>query len=205
MKYSDEEDNLLVDMVCETNEEARDNLYKKYESTIEGIVKRYKNKAKKIGIDINDLIQEANLGFTDAINKYDRSKEASLKTFITLCIDRRLIKVIEHHSAYKNKLLQESLSLDYEYQTEGLPLKEIIGDNTMNPDKTFLEKEDSDTINKEAKKHLSTFEYLVYQYMLKEMTYNEIAKVLSKSPKQIDNTMQRVRVKMKELMKERKK
>jgi len=80
MKYNEEDDTLLVDMICETNEEVRDSLYKKYEPTIKGVVKRYKNKALKIGLDFNDLVQEANLGFTDAINKYDYNKENATST-----------------------------------------------------------------------------------------------------------------------------
>ena len=39
--------------------------------------------------------------------------------------------------------------------------------------------------------------------MIKELNYKEIAKILDKNPKQIDNTMQRVRLKLKELLKER--
>ncbi len=202
MKYNEEDDTLLVDMICETNEEVRDSLYKKYEPTIKGVVKRYKNKALKIGLDFNDLVQEANLGFTDAINKYDYNKGSSLKTFITLCIDRRLIKVIEKQSAIKNKIIQESLSLDYEYDEGGLPLKEIIGDDKLDPSKTYFEKETLDGIHKKIKKCLSSSEYEVYKYMLKGINYKEIAKILDKNLKQIDNTMQRVRLKLKELLKE---
>ncbi len=200
MKYNDE-DAFLVDMVCETNEEVRNSLYEKYAILIKSIVKKYKSKALKIGLDLNDLIQEANLGFTDAINKYDATKEASLKTFISLCIERRLIKVIERQSTEKNKIVQESLSLDYEYLDQGLPLKEIIGDDRLDPSKTFTAEENCKQINKKVEKYLSKLEYSVYTYMIKGLNYHEIAKLLDKNPKQIDNTMQRVRMKLKDLLK----
>jgi len=203
MKYNQEDEALLIDMVCETNEEVRNSLYATYETTIKNIVKRYKSKALKIGLDLNDLVQEANLGFTDAINKYDHTKDASLKTFITLCIERRLIKVVNKHESIKNKIVQDSLSLDYEYDNEGLPLKEILGDKKSDPSVSFGEQEKIANIQKKVKAALSETEYLVYTYMIKEMNYLEIAKVLDKNPKQIDNTMQRVRIKLKNLLKER--
>jgi len=37
--------------------------------------------------------------------------------------------------------------------------------------------------------------------MIKGLNYHEIAKLLDKNPKQIDNTMQRVRMKLKDLLK----
>ena len=153
MKYNEEDDTLLVDMVCETNEEVRNSLYDKYEPVIKGIVKRYKSKALKIGLDLNDLIQEANLGFTDAINKYDSTKEASLKTFVTLCIERRLLKVIERQSALKNRMIQESLSLDYEYYENGLSLKEMLGSDKLDPSKTYSDQELMNAIHKKVEKY----------------------------------------------------
>ena len=55
-----------------------------------------------------------------------------------------------------------------------------------------------------AKDKLSDFEYKVFTYMLNETSYQEIAKALKKTPKQIDNTIQRVKTKIKKIIDERK-
>jgi len=202
MNYPEDDESLLLDMVCESNEEVRNSLYEKYESTIKYIVKKYEQAAKKLGLDKNDLLQEANVGFTSAINDYDREKEASLKTFIQVCISRRLNNYIRKNQAQKNKIVQESLSLEYEYVEQGLPLKEIIGSDELDPSKAYNDQENYESILKKVEGNLSELENEVFHHMLNGLNYNEIANLLDKSPKQIDNTMQRLRTKLKSLLKE---
>ena len=81
-------------------------------------------------------------------------------------------------------------------------LKEMIGDIRLDPSIKYSEKETEKNRYEKIKKELSQFEYEVFLYMMKDLNYNEIAKILDKSPKQIDNTMQRVRFKIKTILKE---
>lgn len=199
MKYN-ESDSFLVDMICESNEDVGNTLYKKYESMIEYIVRKYVKTATKLGLDYNDLMQEANVAFTDAINNYDQEKEASLKTFISLCVERKLINIIEKSKTQKSKILLESLSLDYDYNNEGLPLKDVIGDVSSDPLIKYSEKESMNLLKDMIKDNLSELEVEVFSYMINGLNYTEIASLLDKSPKQIDNTMQRVRGKVKSLL-----
>ncbi len=202
MNYDEEEDKMLFDMVCESNEEVRDSLYEKYKSLIDLEVKKFVPTALKVGIDLNDLQQEANVGFTDAINSFNASKEASLKTFIQLCIERKLINYVKKHQSVKYKISQDTLSLDYEYDTDGASLKESIGDDTLDPLRKYSEKENHIHFYNKVKSILSESEMEVFLYMVNHLNYTEIAKILDKSPKQIDNTMQRIRFKLKEIFKE---
>ena len=201
MKY-DEEDEFLFDMVSESNEEVRDSLYEKYEPLIKFIVKKYMTSANKYGLDYNDLIQEANVGFTDALNSYDEQKEASLKTFISLCIKRKLINAIRKAQTTKNKMQQASLSLDYDYDKNGLPLIDVIKDETADPLLKFSEQENEKVLLQKIKKELSKNEQKVFSYLLKGLNYKEIALLLDKTEKQIDNTNQRIRNKVRLLIKE---
>ncbi len=201
MKY-DEEDEFLFDMVSESNEEVRDSLYEKYEPLIKFIVKKYMTSANKYGLDYNDLIQEANVGFTDALNSYDEQKEASLKTFISLCIKRKLINAIRKAQTTKNKMQQASLSLDYDYDKNGLPLIDVIKDETADPLLKFSEQENEKVLLQKIKKELSKNEQKVFSYLLKGLNYKEIALLLDKTEKQIDNTIQRIRNKVRLLIKE---
>lgn len=201
MKYKKEEEKELLSMACESNEDVRNILYETYEPTIRFIVKKYSVSANKLGLEAPDLYQEALIGFTDALNSYDETKAASLKTFMTICIERRLQKVLEKANRLKNKINHDILSLDYEYENAGLPLIEIIADETSDPLVKFSEKEQLDLMEAKIKQILSENEYVVYNYMKKGLGYQEIAKKLDKSPKQIDNTMQRLKSKVKLILK----
>ena len=201
MKY-DEEDEFLFDMVSESNEEVRDSLYEKYEPLIKFIVKKYMTSANKYGLDYNDLIQEANVGFTDALNSYDEQKEASLKTFISLCIKRKLINAIRKVQTTKNKMQQASLSLDYDYDKNGLPLIDVIKDETADPSLKFSEQENEKVLLQKIKKELSKNEQKVFSYLLKGLNYKEIALLLDKTEKQLAKTIQRIRNKVRLLIKE---
>ena len=201
MKY-DEEANMLADMFCETNEDIRDSLYEKYLPTIKYVVKKFTTNAKKLGLEYSDLMQEANVAFTDAINTYDQNKDASLQTFIVLCVQRRLTNVISKAQTTKSKMEQQSLSLDYDYDEEGLPLKDILKVDLSDPSFKYSEKETTEEMKKKIKEQLSPLELEVFTYMINGLNYLEIAEILDKSPKQIDNTMQRVRLKARAVLKE---
>lgn len=202
MKYN-EDDNFLFDMISESNEEVRNSLYEKYKPMIKYIVNKYYLTASKYGLDYNDLIQEANVGFTDALNSYDETKDASLKTFISLCINRKLINAIRKVQTAKNQMELSNLSLDYDYNKEGLPLIDVIGDVNADPLLKFSEKEEETVLLSKIKEDLSTSEQEVFNLLLKGLSYKEIAKILDKNEKQIDNTIQRIRNKVKNILKEK--
>ena len=64
----------------------------------------------------------------------------------------------------------------------------------------MLNEEGYKELNDRIKKALSNREYEVYEYMIKGLKYNEIAMILGKEPKQIDNAMQRIKNKIKKII-----
>ena len=201
MKYN-EDDEFLFDMISESNEEVRNSLYEKYEPLIKFIVKKYTATAAHYGLDYNDLIQEANVGFTDALNSYDEKKDASLKTFISLCIERKLINAIRKIQTNKSQMEKANLSLDYDYDKQGLPLIDVLGDENADPLIKFSEIEQEENLGKNIQEQLSENEKQVFNLLLKGLNYKEIATLLDKNEKQIDNTIQRIRGKVRQLLKE---
>ena len=136
------------------------------------------------------------IAFSNALKDYNGQKDASLKTFVSLCVERRLIKIIRDAKKRKG-----NLSLEYEYNT-GLNLKDTLIDNEADPLIKFSEADYLKHINNKIKLVLSDFEYQVYEYVVKGLNYIEISKILDKSPKQIDNTIQRIKKKIKIIVKE---
>lgn len=204
LDYNNLSDSELYMLVNEENEEAKDILFEKYQYIIDIIVKKYYYVASRMGIDYKELYSEALVGFSDALVSYQDDKDASLATFISLCVNRRVQKVISKAGTIKNKIMQESYSLDHVYEQFGLPLIELISDNNENdPLSNMTKDEEYEELLNTIKEELSEAEYEVFTLMINNLDYNTIALILNKMPKQIDNAMQRIKNKVKSILKAR--
>jgi len=180
----------------ETVDDARDILYDKYKYIIEVLISKYKRVFYALNIDIEEVKQEANLAFSYAIHNYKEDKDTSLSTFITLVVERKIRNVIKSYETVKSKVYSETVSLN---GNEDVSLENFIGDETYEPLKKIEYIDTIKYINSEVKSLLSVSELEVYNLMLEGLNYNEIASILNKTSKQIDNTIQRIRVKLKKL------
>lgn len=198
MEYNDIE---LTNLFSENNEDAKDVLFTKYSYIIDIIIAKYRNSIYALAIDINEAKQEANLAFTDALIKYSNEKDTSLATFISLVVERKIQNLIRKNDTIKNKAFKDAYSLDYEYASLSRPLSEMIGSNADEPLTNMSEEEEYNELVSNIKSSLSPFEYDVYKLMINGFNYQEIASIIEKEPKQIDNTIQRIRNKIKLLLK----
>ena len=198
MEYNDQELSLLF---TENGENAKDVLFKKYNYIIEIIINKYKKTIYALNMDINEIRQDANLAFTDAIIKYSREKETSLPTFISLVVERKIQNAVRKAETIKNKVYLNAYSLDYEYDAFQKPLSEIIGDNSGEPLANMTKKEEYEELVNNINSILSPGENDVYKLLIRGFNYQEIAKILNKEPKQIDNSIQRIRIKIRDLIK----
>ena len=195
MNYNDDQ---LIGMIRESSEEAKDLLFEKYKYIIDIEVKKYMAMANMLGYDYNDLYQDALVGFADALNSYREDKEAALPSFITLCVNRRLQVSIIKAGRIKNKLISDALSLDHKYDSLSAPLRDILSDGSENDPLTNIVKDEKyEELQSNIKSQLSDSEYQVYSLMISGLKYNEIAILLDKTPKQVDNTIQRIKNKIK--------
>ncbi len=201
MNYKDYEDHELVYLINESNEEAKDIIYEKYKYIIDILYNKYQSKCYSLGIDKNDLYQEALLGFADGLTSYKDNKNTKLSTFITICVERRIMTAITKAGRLKNQLINDSLSLEYDYGTEKVTLKELLSDNNSNnPLNSLMENEKLEELEQKIKESLSDNEYQVYSLLKNNFNYIEISKLLSKTPKSVDNTIQRIKLKVKNII-----
>lgn len=182
------------------SEEATDILYEKYKYIIDIVVKKYTKAAYLFNIDLEELKQEAMFGFSEALFRYRDNKEATLPTFITLVIERRIYRVIETAGSKKNRINIEALSLEHTYKNTNNPLMFILGDDSLEPLKNMEEQERILELLNKLKNSLSDAEKEVCNLLIEHYDYKQIAKILNKSYKQIDNTIQRIRNKLKKLL-----
>lgn len=196
---NDYQDFELIDMVSENHEEATDILYEKYNYIVEVLLSKYKRSAMHLGVDLNEFRQEAMVGFSDALVNYNQEANASLSTFISLCVKRRLRNYLRKASTQKNKMLQEMYSLDYE-STEEVSLRDFIGDNRKDPQVTLEDNENVAALKEKINEVLSPFEKEVYALMINGFTYDEISSILNINQKKVYNTIARIRSKIKEIL-----
>ena len=96
----------------------------------------------------------------------------------------------------KSRIQSETISLN---NNDDINLENIIGDEKYEPLKTISNIDMLKYINNEVKTLLSSNELEVYNLLIQGMNYQEIASILEKTPKQIDNTIQRIRKKLENL------
>lgn len=200
MKSSDEIE-ILTSMVNDNDELVKDALYEKYGYIVEIILKKYNHTIYGLKIDYKEIKQEALLAFSTAITTYNLNEKCSLPTYIALVVERKLLNYIRHSTTSKN--YQEKTHIRFELENENSQnYLNKIGDLKYEP-LTRLENTEKyqDLINK-IKESLSPFEEEVYNLILNEFTYMEITKILNKEAKQIDNSIQRIRNKIKEIIKD---
>ncbi len=171
----------------------------------ECLLVRYKNlvlaKARMYflaGADEKDIIQEGMIGLFKAIRDFDRDKLSSFKGFAELCIKRQIITAVKTATRQKHMPLNTYVSLSnpmYDGDAEGL-LEEILPSSSDDPERLFISKENAEFLTGKMKEVLSTLEKQVLALYLEGKSYQEIGAILSRSPKSIDNALQRVKRKM---------
>ncbi len=205
MNFADISDDELFMLAQEENEDAKNMLYDRFRYIIDINMKKYKNLALKDGVDIKDFESEALLGFSDALSNYRSDKMASIPTFINLCVERRIKKLLVKANRLKNVIIKEAYSLDYVYEKFGTPLLDLISDESKNdPLQNMTKDENYRELIKSIHQVLSKMEQEVFKYMQEGLSYRQIATILKKDPKQIDNAMQRIKNKIKKILKIRK-
>lgn len=194
-------DNELIMLYREEDEDAKNMLYYKYKFIIDVLIKKYGNWLSSLKVDYQELYSECAVGFSDALRSFQEDKDSSLPTFITLCVERRLGGVIRKYSRDKYKVMQDSYSLDFFYDDKNAALIEQLSDeNNNDPLKNMAEEEEYAELIKNIKYSLTSKEYEVFVLKSRGFDYQEIAHILNKNPKQIDNTMQRIKAKIKNLI-----
>ncbi|MCR4581561.1 MAG: sigma-70 family RNA polymerase sigma factor [Bacilli bacterium] len=194
MGYQDGE---LIDNVSDNSEEARDILYDKYKYIVDIIVTKYKKSAYYLSIDMQELQQEALLGFSDALYSFNDSKEANLATFISLCVERRVANYIKKNSTKKMKIMREVISLD-EQIGDDISLMDTITDSSS-PEDILQDEEEKKELLKKIKELLSPQELEVYKLLLHNFSYDDIASILNINSKKIYDYVYRIRKKLKDL------
>lgn len=148
------------------------------------------------GGERDDLVQEGLIGLYKAIKSYSKEKNANFKTFAEICVVRQMISAVKTSTRKKNSPLNHYVSIhipDDELDTISSKLVDI---KNKNPESMLIEKEAADGMQTKIFSILSDFESEVLSYYLSGISYKEIAKILGKTAKAVDNALFRIKKKI---------
>ena len=176
------------------------------------IINKYKPLVRKkakamylLGGENDDLIQEGMIGLFKAVRDFDVEQENSFFSFADLCISRQMYTAIKLSQRLKHMPLNSYVSIyeswDDASEDKRPPLIEQLQDEKENnPEELFLDKEYFASMERKLKESLSDLESRVLHLHLMGEDYRSIAKLLDKSPKSIDNALQRIKHKVFDLL-----
>ncbi|MBR3811610.1 MAG: RNA polymerase sporulation sigma factor SigH [Agathobacter sp.] len=198
MNYKNYTDEQLIAMLREGDAEIADYIMEKYKP----LVRKKTNAMYLIGGETEDLIQEGMIGLFKTVRDYKPEKEVSFFAFAEICITRQLYSALEASNRKKHIPLNTYVSFSNQTDYEGVLLKQIITQQTISPEQMMIEQEGKKEFFEKLDKKLSPMERKVLYLYLEGHSYTQIAEILSKSAKAIDNTLQRIRAKVKLLKEE---
>lgn len=189
--FSDEE---LIEKLRQGENDITDYILEKYKP----LVRKKTNAMYLIGGETEDLIQEGMIGLFKAIRDYRSDKDASFYHFAELCINRQLYSALEASNRKKHQPLNSYISLS-DQDNQGAVAAELLVDQERGPEQMVIEQELWEEYKKRLEQNLSKMENKVLQYYLDGNHYIQIAEIMGKSPKSIDNALQRIRQKIRQI------
>lgn len=198
-KYNDYE---LLEYIYENNEDANNILLKKYEPLIISTAQRLTKYMTNTGIDLNDLIQEGRIGLYNAVDTFKSSKETLFYTYAKTCIERRIYDLLKSSARGKHYILNNSVP--FEIDDEFGDSKEcefFLKDDSENPEKLLINAEYKKEIFEKAYDKLTDLELQVFELKVTGFDNKEIIKILDTDYKKVDNALQRIKIKLKDIEK----
>ena len=173
---------------------------------VEYLLNKYKNfvlsKARSyflIGADHEDIVQEGMIGLYKAIRDFRPEKLSSFRAFAELCITRQIITAIKTATRQKHIPLNSYVSLNkplYDEESDRTLLDVCAEGHSANPEELLISQEDLRGIHQKIDEVLSSLEQEVLAAYLDGKSYQEIADMLGRHVKSIDNALQRVKRKL---------
>ena len=162
-----------------------------------GLVRRCARGFFLIGGETEDLLQEGMIGLYYAIGDFGRKENgSSFKNFAYLCVSRRIIDAVKSAARKKNEPLNTGVFLqDAEW---------MISEMHLNPEDLLILNDERKELRQLMSRTLSDFEFKVTTMYVDGMSCAEICEATGKSPKSVDNALQRSKKKLQRVFKGKK-
>lgn len=153
------------------------------------------------GGDSEDLIQEGMVGLLAAVREYEPARGAAFRTYAEVCIKNRLVSAIKAAARDKHTPLNNSVPFDPPlFSGNGAHYAYGAHDSALDdPEEILLGREAFQERLRVLEGQLSGFEARILRLYLNGLSYSEIAAEVNRSPKSVDNAVQRIRRKLAQL------
>ncbi len=190
--YIDLTDDALCALAHQGDRDAEETLVTRYNRVVRQLARPY----FLAGGDSDDLVQEGMIGLIYGVREYDAGKSASFRTYAETCIRNRLYSAVRTAARDKHTPLNQSVPLEIPFfdshtTSLGAPLP-----SQANPEDLIIGREGVQDILRDVQKQLSEFEAKILGLYLDGLTTREMAEAVSRSPKSVDNAVQRIRRKV---------
>lgn len=180
-------DESLSALARQGDRDAEETLIKRYTRLVRQLARPY----YLAGGDSDDLMQEGMIGLMCGVREYDGNRAASFRTFAERCIRNRLYSAVRAAARDKHSPLNQSVPLEIPFfDSQSFSYGAMAGED---PQDLIIGREGAQDTLSDVRKQLSEFEAKILGYYLDGMTIREMAKAVSRSPKSVDNAVQRIR------------
>lgn len=185
------------------------------DAAIETLLTRYRHYARAkartyflAGADREDIVQEGMIGLYKAIRDFDPSRNVLFRAFAELCIKRQIISAIKGASRQKHAPLNSYVSLNTPASDseDDRSFEEQLEDPsrlTQDPAELVISAEELLALKESMNTILSPFEIDVLRLYMDGRSYQQIADLLDRHVKSIDNALQRIKRKLERHLVER--
>ena len=194
--YKQMTDEQLIEKLREGDSGIIDYLMEKYKNT----VRKEANAMYLLGGENDDLIQEGMIGLFKAVQDYDLKQGASFFSFAKLCITRQMYSAIEASRRKKHGPLNSYVSFYEQGEDESSLADTMEAGGESNPEELFVSQEYVRILQSRLEESLSDLENRVLYLHLMGTDYKTIARLLDKSPKTVDNALQRIKNKTEKVL-----
>ena len=190
VEFSDEK---LCELARRGDRSAEEMLVSRYTRLVRQLARPY----YLAGGDSDDLIQEGMIGLIYGVREYDDTRSAAFRTFAETCIRNRLYSAVRAAVRDKHTPLNQSIPLEIPFfDSRTTSSVGALMLSQVDPEELVIGREDARDTLRGVRKQLSEFEAKILGYYLDGLTIKEMADAVKKSPKSVDNAVQRVRRKI---------
>lgn len=155
-------------------------------------------KSRLCGCDVDDLSQEAAIGFFNAVRNYDASRGSEFRTYAEICVENVLVSAVRSYVSHKNQPLNDHREF-VDSEISGSVVSYALPESSGDPEGHIFANESVGRLIKAISSELTDLEKAVIGLRIEGLSYEKTAERLGISVKSVDNAIQRVRQKMKSI------
>ncbi len=158
-----------------------------------------------VGSDRDDVVQEGMIGLYKAIRDFHPDRGASFRTFAELCVTRQIVSAVKSSNRMKHAPLSRSVSLDSPVGDDhGGSLGDLVPAlASTDPAYAVVSAEQLRALQRHFDEVLSDLEAQVLRHHVEGKSYEQIAAMLQRHVKSVDNALQRIKKKLQTHLDER--